>query len=294
MSVPSAVNLFDGQTTSVNAVVTPLNGFSGTVNVYPPGAGGTSGGTPTGVVRNEGVPEQQTISGSPATYTTTYTTAYNAPGATAPGAFVVSTQGLYSVTNTANFNVAAPFSATPVLPSSLVQGGTMTYSVTLNPTAGFSGSVTVSPNVSSSPANTVTVGSPQTVLLTSPTSQTLNFTVNTSSNTTSASLGATVFLTGTAYSVALGPSAVSVNAPFTITPVTSSPVKIYDSLQTVVEFQVTYNPNVTGPLTVSYVSATGSGVASVAAVNGGGTSTTITGSHAGGFQRHRNEIRAPA
>ena len=168
-----------GNPTSYNFTVNPLNGFSGqvtfTVSGLPTGAGGTFSPNP-----------------SSSTSTLSVTTATTTPAGTYT-LTVTGTSGSLMHTSTVTLIVTAPDFSLSVTPSSqtVVQGNGTSYNLTITPTNGFSGQVTLS-------ASGLPTGAAGT-FTTNPATSTSSLSVTTSTNTPAGTY--TVSITGTSGSL---------------------------------------------------------------------------------------------
>ena len=189
---PASQTVVRGQGTTYNVAVAPLNGFTGAVNFSVSGmpAGVTASFNPTSV----------TTSGSTAMAVAT-------TAATAPGTYTLSITGTgTSATHTTTVTLVvtqAPDFAVSASPSSqtVVQGQGKSYTVTVTPSNGFTGAVTLSASglpagvtASFSPASLTTSGNSTMTVATTAATVPGTYTLTITGTGTSATHSATVTL----------------------------------------------------------------------------------------------------
>jgi len=204
LSASPSVSIVQGGASGTSGItVTPSNGFSGAVNL-------SASGLPSGV----------TASFSPASTTTSSTLTLTASSAAAAGTATITITGVSGgLTHTATLTLtvtAAPDFALSATPSvSIKQGATGTSAITVTPSNGFSGAVSLS--ASGLPAGVTAAFSPATTTSTS----TLTFTVAATATTGTATVVITGVSGGLTHTTAI---ALTITGTPSFTVSTSAPV----------------------------------------------------------------------
>lgn len=273
---PTSQSVTAGASTSFSAVVTGLNGFSGTVSL-------AASGLPSGVTGTFS-PSSITASG---TSTLNITTSSSAPA----GTYTVSitgTSGTLTHSVGVSLTIAAPvaspdftISASP--PSQSVTGGSNApYDVTITPSNGYSGLVTLSVSgvpggtTASFSSSTIAASGSSTLTVYTSTSTpvgTYNLTITGSDGTLTHSVGVSLSVSGPGdFSVAMSPTSQSVSRNSTATfVVTVAPINGFVG---VVSLSVRFSGgNLSGSFSPSSITASGTSTLSVTT---GGKASTYT------------------
>jgi hypothetical protein len=172
---PSSQSVTQGGTANYNVTVTPVSGYTGTVDLSTTSPGGTV--SPGSVTFTNGSPASATATLAIATTTSTLTgtTSVDVTGTdsvvtslahTATGSLTVDAPPV------GDFTVgASPSSAT------ISGGGSASYTITITPSGGFTGTVSLT---TSAPGNVKRSLSPSSVVITSANSQTSTLTASSS------------------------------------------------------------------------------------------------------------------